>query len=185
MMRLFVGLGLPPQVADNLAALGGGIPSGRWVAARNLHITLRFLGEIEDGLARELHDELAALTLPAFPIGLDGFGTFGRATANQSWSGHLITHVTKTTELAHLQAKVENIATRLGLAPEGRKFTPHVTLARFKAAPVVRLQDFIARNSPFHAGPWQVEQFVMFRSYLGRSGAEYEAIIEYPLGDLT
>lgn len=176
MMRLFVGLGLPPDITGRLASLGGGIPGARWVEARNLHITLRFIGEVEEGLARELHDELAELRFPAFALGLNGFGTFGRSAPNHLWCG-----VEKASELLHLQAKVETLAARLGLTPEGRKYTPHVTLARFKGAPVVRVQDFIARNSPFHAGPWPVEHVILFRSHLGRSGAEYEAIAEYPL----
>lgn len=176
MMRLFVGLALPSGIAERLVALGGGIPGGRWVEARNLHITLRFIGEVEDGLARELHDELATLRLPAFALSLDGFGTFGRSAPNHLWAG-----VEKLPDLLHLQTKVESLVARLGLPPEGRKYLPHVTLARFKGAPVVRVQDFIARNSPFHAGPWPVEHFTLFRSHLGRSGAEYEAIAEYPL----
>ncbi|MBC7905323.1 MAG: RNA 2',3'-cyclic phosphodiesterase [Rhodospirillaceae bacterium] len=176
MMRLFVGLGLPPEVALRLTSLGGGIPGGRWVEARNLHITLRFIGEVEDGLARELHDELATLRLSAFALALDGFGTFGRSAPNHLWAG-----VEKVPELLHLQAKVETMVARLGLPPEGRKYTPHVTLARFKGAPVARVQDFIARNSPFQAGPWPVEHFTMFRSFLGHGGAEYDPIAEYPL----
>lgn len=176
MMRLFAGLSLPPDVAGRLVSLGGGIPGGRWVEARNLHITLRFIGEVEDGLARELHDELAGLRFPAFALSLDGFGTFGRSTPNHLWAG-----VEKAPELLHLQTKVESVVTRLGLPPEGRKYLPHVTLARFKGAPVTRVQDFITRNSPFHAGPWPVEHFTLFRSFLGHGGAEYDPIAEYPL----
>ncbi|MBX9635084.1 MAG: RNA 2',3'-cyclic phosphodiesterase [Magnetospirillum sp.] len=176
MMRLFVGLGLPPEVAHRLESLGGGVPGARWVAARNLHITLCFIGEVEDGLARELHDDLADLRLPAFALGLNGFGTFGHNKPNHLWAG-----VEKVPGLLRLQAKVETSVARLGVPPEGRKYTPHVTLARFKGAPVGRVQDFIARNSPFHAGPWTVEQFILFRSHLGHGGAEYEAIAEYPL----
>ncbi|MGE5476923.1 MAG: RNA 2',3'-cyclic phosphodiesterase [Bacteroidales bacterium] len=176
MIRLFVGLELPPDLAQRLEGLGGGIPNARWVEARNLHVTLRFIGEVDEGLAAEIDDALAQLHAPAFTLTLDGFGTFGRAKPNHLWAA-----VEKAPALLHLQAKVEAALARLGLVPEGRKYLPHVTLARFKDPPVSRVQDFIARNSPFHAGPWQVDHFVLFVSRLGRSGAEYEAVADYPL----
>lgn len=176
MIRLFAGLGLPAEVAARLVSLGGGIPNARWVEARNLHVTLRFIGEVEEGLAAEIDEELAQLSAPAFDLSLTGFGTFGRSTPNHLWAA-----VDKAPGLLHLQAKVEAALSRLGLVPEGRKYLPHVTLARFKDPPVARVQDFIARNSPFAAGPWPVDHFIMFRSHLGRSGAEYEALAEYPL----
>jgi 2''-5'' RNA ligase len=175
-IRLFAGLGLPSEVAERLAALSGGIPGARWVEARNHHITLRFFGEVEEGVAADLHDGLAAVRAPAFALSLTGFGTFGRGNPNHLWAA-----ADKAPALFHLQAKVEQAAVQAGLAPEGRKYLPHVTLARFRAAPVARIQDFIARNSPFQAGPWPVKNFVLYRSHLGRGGAEYEALAEYPL----
>lgn len=177
MIRLFVGLGLPDGVAARLEGLGGGIPGARWIEARNLHVTLRFIGEVGEGVAAEIDEALAALAAPAFELALDGFGTFGRSRPNHLWAA-----VERAAGLLHLQAKVEAALARQGLTPEGRKYVPHVTLARFKDAPVGRVQDFIARNSPFHAGPWTVDHFILFRSHLGRSGAEYEALAEYPLG---
>lgn len=177
MIRLFVGLGLPPEVAATLASLGGGIPHARWVEARNLHVTLRFIGEVEDGLAREIHDELTGLRCPAFTLEFKEFGTFGRPNPNHLWLG-----IEKVPPLMQLQAKVDHVMVRLGLPPEGRKYTPHVTLARFRAPPVNRVQDFIARHSPFQSSPLAVDQFVLFRSHLGRTGAEYEPLAEYELG---
>lgn len=176
MIRLFVGLDLPPGLGERLAALAGGIPGARWVERRNLHITLRFVGEVEEGMGADLHDALGGLRAPAFMLGLSGFGTFGRSTPNHLWAA-----VDRASGLLHLQAKVEQTVTRLGLVPEGRKYLPHVTLARFRGAPVSRVQDFIARNSPFQAAPWAVKHFVLYRSHLGRGGAEYEALAEYPL----
>lgn len=176
MIRLFVGLALPEELARRLESLGGGIPGARWIEARNLHVTLRFIGEVEEGLAAEIDETLAELRAPGFQVALDGFGTFGRAKPNHLWAA-----VDKAPGLLHLQAKVEAALARMGLVPEGRKYLPHVTLARFKDAPVGRIQDFIARNSPFQAGPWPVDRFVLFSSHLGRNGAEYQAVADYPL----
>lgn len=176
MIRLFVGLALPEAVSARLALLSGGIPGARWVEARNLHVTLRFVGEVDETMAAEMDAAMAAVRAPAFALSLTGFGTFGRSKPNHLWVA-----VERAAPLLHLQGRVETALARLGLVPEGRKFLPHVTLARFKESPVGRVQDFIARNSPFQAGPWNVEHFVLFRSHLGRSGAEYEALADYPL----
>lgn len=177
MIRLFTGLALPEEVAERLAGLSAGIPGARWVEARNLHVTLRFISEVEDGLAQDLHDALAELRHPAIELTLSGFGTFGSRNPHALWVG-----VEKTPDLVHLQAKVDSAVVRAGIPPEPRKFTPHVTLARLRDAPAGRISDFIAAHSPFQAGPLAIGHFTLFRSHLGRGGAEYEAVAEYPLG---
>lgn len=175
MIRLFVGLGLPGEVAGRLAALAAGIPGARWVEQRNLHVTLRFIGEVEEGVAQEIHECLGEIRAAAFDLAITGFGTFGRSSPNALWAA-----VDKGPEIQHLQAKVDSALARAGIAPEGRKFVPHVTLARLKDAPVARVQHFIAGHSPLRA-EFAVDQFILFRSHLGRGGAEYEALAEYPL----
>lgn len=175
MIRLFVGLGLPDEVAAKLALMAAGIPGARWVERRNLHLTLRFIGEVEEGIAQEIHECLGEIRAAAFELAITGFGTFGRNKPNALWAA-----VAKSSEITHLQAKVDAALVRAGIAPEGRKFVPHVTLARLKDPPVARVQEFIAGNSPFRA-ECPVETFILFRSRLGRGGAEYEAVAEYPL----
>jgi 2'-5' RNA ligase len=153
------------------------MPGARWVEARNLHITLRFIGEVEDGLAREIHDELAdTIRAPALSLSVTGFGTFGSRQPRA-----LFAAVDKPPDLVRLQARVEAVVTRLGLDPEPRKFTPHITLARLKDAPTNRLQDYIAGHSPLSIGPFAIDRVTLFRSHLGRGGAEYESIADYPL----
>lgn len=176
MMRLFVGLPLDAAIAGRLEVLAAGIPGARWVAARNLHLTLRFIGEVDEAAAQEIHEVLEGLTAPAFSLNLDGFGTFGGRKAHTLWA-----RVSRPEPLERLQGKIDAAAVRAGLPPEPRKFAPHVTLARLEGSPVARVQDFIARNSPFHAGPWPVDAFILFRSHLSRGGAEYEAVADYPL----
>lgn len=177
MIRLFVGLSLPDPMAERLAGLVIGIPGARWIERRNLHITLRFIGDVENGLGRDIHDALAELYAPAPEIAITGFGTFGSRQPRALWAA-----VDKNPELIHLQNKIETAMLRLGLPPEPRKFTPHVTLARLKGAPVTRIQQFIAGHSPVRLGPEPAEGFTLFRSHLGRAGAEYEIVADYPLG---
>lgn len=176
MIRLFVGLELPEAVAARLAVLGGGIPGARWVEARNLHVTLRFIGEVEEGLAAELDEALAALAAPGFELVLDGFGAFGGRRLHTLWAG-----VERVPALVHLRDKVETAVVRLGLPSEPRKFSPHVTLARLRGTPAGRVHAFIAGTSPFHLGPWPVDHFTLFRSHLSRNGADYERLERYRL----
>lgn len=175
MIRLFVGLDLPEAVAARLGALAAGIPGARWVEPRNLHVTLRFIGEVDEGVAQELHECLGEIRAPAFDLAITGFGTFGRGSPTALWAA-----VDRSPEIVHLQSKVDAALGRAGIPPEGRKFLPHLTLARLKDAPVARVQAFIAGHSPFRADV-PVDRFVLFRSHLGRSGAEYEAVADYPL----
>ena len=173
MIRLFVGLALPADLATRLAALAGGIPGARWVAARNLHVTLRFIGEVTEDVAEDLHQRLHAIHGPAFELRLDGFGTFGGHKPRALWAG-----VAAHAGLDSLQARIEQAARDVGLDAEGRKFTPHVTLAWLKAAPPERIATFVDHHSPF-AADLPVTGFTLYRSHLGGEGAEYEALAEY------
>ena len=175
MIRLFVGLALPPEVAARLESLGGGIPGARWVAARNLHVTLRFAGEVDEGVAEDLHHALSALRAPALDLRLDGFGTFGGRKPRALWAG-----VAPDPDLDALHGKVEQMARSVGLAAEGRKYVPHVTLAWLKDAPTERVAAFMRHHSPF-ASTFAVDRVTLFRSHLGAQGAEYQVLAEYPL----
>ncbi len=178
MIRLFTAIAVDAELAKMLGQMAAGIPGARWVAPRNLHVTLRFIGDIEDGLAVELHGALAALDLPGFDLTLDGFGTFGSRRPHTLWAG-----VVPEPAMDRLQAKIDTVLWHLGHKPEPRKFTPHVTLARLGGeAHLSRIQAFIAGNSPFRAGPIPVTHFTLFRSHLSRNGAEYDAVAEYGLG---
>ena len=175
MIRLFVGLGLPAELAARLQSLGGGIPGARWVAARNLHVTLRFIGAVDEAQAEDLHDHLHALRAPPLALTVQGLGTFGGTKPRALWAG-----INADPALAALQHKIEQAVTAVGLPPDGRKFMPHVTLAWLKAAPAERVAAFITHHTPLLA-PLPVTAVTLYRSHLGGGGAEYQALAEYPL----
>jgi 2'-5' RNA ligase len=179
MIRLFVGLDLPEPLRQSLALLSGGIPNARWEPAENLHVTLRFVGELEEPLAQALHDELDRIDARSFALTIAGFDAFARGhQAHTLWA-----RVENNDGLSHLRDRIEAACVRLGLTPETRKFTPHVTVARLRGAPIHRLQDFLARNALFHAGPLPIRRFILFQSRLGRGGAVYTQEAEYWLND--
>lgn len=176
-MRLFVALNVPDGIVARLSIMCSGIPGAQWVAPENMHITLRFIGDVDEPTAEEINYVLSHLEAPAFDLELQGLGTFGHGHLSHAlWVG-----VSLTPGLTHLQAKIESAMVRMGLTPEGRKFTPHVTLARLRKPEAGRLQSFIEGNNLFKAGPFTVEQFTLFESQPGKGGPVYTALEDYPL----
>ncbi|SMF78154.1 2'-5' RNA ligase [Tistlia consotensis] len=177
-MRLFIALSLPEEVRERLSLLAHGLPSARWVAPESLHLTLRFIGEVDGPQARDLDDMLSTIDLPEFELTLRGLGTFDEGRRLRSlWAG-----VEANEPLQRLQAKIESAAQRAGLPAERRKFKPHVTLARFKDnPPELKLQHYLAAHGLFRCGPFPVEDFVLFSSFLAHTGALYSPEAVYPL----
>lgn len=182
MLRLFVALPLPDGVIARLSILQSGVPGASWVEPMNMHLTLRFIGEVDVTAAEEIDAMLAQIEVPAFSLELSGAGTFGDGTkARALWAG-----VKPSAALTHLQQKVESAVVRAGLPPPDgkevrRKFAPHVTLARLKGAQATRLESFIAGNNLFSAGPFAVARFTLYESRLGKGGPVYIPQVDYDL----
>ncbi|MEI6557209.1 MAG: RNA 2',3'-cyclic phosphodiesterase [Rhodospirillaceae bacterium] len=177
MIRLFVALGLPDDIRDRLAGLAGGVPGARWVEPSNLHLTLRFIGETGGDRLADLDAELAAVTAPAFELVLDGLGQFGSGRKLHTlWAG-----VERSESLRQLQARVESAVVRAGFAAEGRKFSPHVSLARLKDSAPERVMRYLSGNGLFRSRPFRVDSISLYESHLGRHGPDYAVISTYPL----
>jgi 2'-5' RNA ligase len=168
-MRLFVALPLPDTIRFQLSLLCSGIPDTRWVPPENLHISLRFIGEVDGGMFDDIDAALAVIRAPAFTLELTGVGHFGNGARPRAlWAG-----VARQPALQHLRDKVESAVVRTGLEPEGQKFKPHVTLSRLKSVPISKLQDFLVRNSLFRTPPFEVTHFTLYSSFLGHEAASY------------
>lgn len=177
MIRLFAGIELPDDVRHKLGGLACGLPGAKWVPVENLHVTLRFIGDIDEGKARDIDAALGGVRAAAFDLALKEIGFFGPARAPRVlWAG-----VERGAALNGLHAKVEKAVVEAGIAPEGRKFKPHITLARFRERPPSRLGDYISGNGMFHAGPFAVERFTLFSSQLKPGGALHRVESVYPL----
>ncbi len=177
MLRLFVALSLPDEVREHLGTIADRLPGARWLDEDNYHITLRFIGEVDGGLADDIAHELATLDGRGFELSLSGLGHWGEGhKARALWA-----KVEKTEPLSRLQQKVENALQRAGCKPERRRFSPHVTLARLKHTPAEALHPFVLRHSLLRVGPFPVEDFVLYRSYLTGEGPIYQAEAIYPL----
>jgi 2'-5' RNA ligase len=147
------------------------------VAPENLHLTLRFIGEVDGRDAEDIDAALSGIRFGRFSLTLAGVGEFGDERRLRSlWVG-----VEPNGMLERLQAKVEQAVQRAGQPPEKRKFKPHVTLARFKTHPGGRLEDYFAMRSLFRAPPFEVRALTLFSSYLSHEGAIYSPEAVYPL----
>jgi len=177
MLRLFVGIGFPPELKLRLSLLCSGMPGAKWVDPGNFHLTLRFIGETDEGVAADIDDALARLRSHRFALQLAGTGVFGGADKPRSlWVG-----VERSPELLGLRDKIEQALVRVGLPPEPRKFSPHVTLARLHKPALNNLSGFLAAHAQFRAAPYPVEGFSLIASFQTKAGSIYEDQADYPL----
>ncbi|HYM30425.1 MAG TPA: RNA 2',3'-cyclic phosphodiesterase [Candidatus Cybelea sp.] len=178
MIRLFVAIALPEPVRQRLTMLCAGVPGARWAKPENMHLTLRFIGEVDGATFTDIMDALGHVSVPRFPLQIDGVGQFGeKRRADLLWAG-----VRPHELLLRLQGKVENALQRLGFDPDPRKFHAHVTLGRLKGTPIERVASFLSGNGGFYLPPFEVSEYVLFSSFLSHGGAIYRAEATYRLG---
>jgi 2'-5' RNA ligase len=169
---------MPEDTAARLAGLVRGLPVGRRVPEENLHLTLAFLGEVADAGLEELHDALSGLRAVPVELRFEGLGVFGDDRPRALWAA-----VADDPELDDLHRQIGRAARKAGLAPEARRFVPHVTLARLKgqredAAPLAR---FLADRGGASVPPVRAVAISLMSSRLRPEGAVYEELARYPL----
>jgi RNA 2',3'-cyclic 3'-phosphodiesterase len=176
MPRLFTGLEIPTRVVQSLAMLRGGLPGARWIDPENYHLTLRFIGDIDDALARDIASLLGRVQRTAFDLRLDGLSSFGGRKPRA-----LVAAAAAGPALTELQAEHERLLQRLGLEPEGRKFTPHITLARLRDTSSRQVADYLAARGHYRSPSFQIARFVLFSSRSSVGGGPYVVEEAYPL----
>lgn len=180
MMRLFIGLALPEKVKEQLMSLDKNLPGALWKSADQLHLTLSFVGNVEEPVAEELVRELRFIRFPAFYLSLKEINYF----ATGDLPHHLWAGVDEDKALKELQEKVDAVVHKLGLDDRDKfKFHPHVTLARLQGVGVPAVMSYIAQNNLFHSDSFLVDSFILFSSHAKEAGeGKYYKIEEqYPL----
>ena len=181
--RLFVALRPPRPIRDLLRAAMHGISAARWQDDDQLHLTLRFIGEVDRHRAEDIAAALGALHAPAITARIAGVGLFDRRGApHMCWAG-----VEPLAQLAALQRKIDQLLARVGVEAETRAFMPHVTLARLNrsAGPVA---PFLALHSDLASAPFVFDHVILYESEMGHGGSRYHPVARYPLdvsGDLS
>ncbi len=178
MIRLFVALALPEPLRKRLAMLAGGVREARWLDIENLHLTLCFIGETREDTMDDINHALEQVRADSFDMTLSGVGHFqSRKRVHALWVG-----VEANPALVDLQGRIASALMRAGCAPDRRRFTPHITLARIKPAPPTHVRDWLEANSLFRADPIPVTGFTLYESHLAQGGAQHQALKEFPLG---
>lgn len=179
MVRLFVALDLPESAKSTLIRLCHGVPGAKWRRPDQLHLTLRFIGEVDGAMARDIADALGRIEAPAFDLNIRGVGHFGDARRLRVlWAG-----VDPQPALKRLQSKVARALQEVGLEAEHRKFHPHITLARLQGARMDDITRFECISGGYGAVPVTIDSFVLYSSYLSGEGAIYTPEAVYPLSD--
>ena len=173
MHRLFVALSLPEAIADPLLDLMDGPERLRWAAAEQLHVTLRFIGEVDGGTAEDVAAAMSSLRLEPFELRLKGVGQFNHRRSGALWAG-----IDHKEPVAALAARVDRAIVSAGLPPETRAFVPHVTLARWSGS-APDLQPWLTRHGTLASPPWTVRTFTLFESHLGRHGAHHDPVATF------
>jgi RNA 2',3'-cyclic 3'-phosphodiesterase len=174
MHRLFVAIVPPEEIRDLLIDAMDDSPELRWVGDEQLHLTLRFAGEVERPLANELAAALGTIRFDGFDLRITAVGRFDRRGGGALWAG-----VEPKAPVAALAAKVERVCQQAGLEPERRAFHPHITLARWKGWSSRAADSFIERARGLSSEPFAVDRFILFESRLSRHGPHYEEVQSY------
>ena len=179
MIRLFAALEVPPEIGEGLARRQQGLPGARWSPLDNLHITLRFFGEVDETAAADLDAELAGVSVAPFELALQGVGVFGEGQQPGSvWAG-----VRAREPLRVLAGRCEAAVRRVGLRAEGRVYRPHVTLAYLRrSADPARVGAWIAGHNLLASPSWRVRGFALYSSWRSSQGSRYDLERDYPLG---
>jgi RNA 2',3'-cyclic 3'-phosphodiesterase len=177
MQRLFVALAIPDVVAQSLMLIQSGLPGARWQSRAQLHLTLRFIGEVDGRDADAIRDALSAIAVPAFTLQLHGTGEFGGKRPHALWAG-----VRPSEPLLHLQKKVESAIRRAGVPADRETYKPHVTVARLSGSvPVGRVMDYLTDHALYASVAFEVDEFLLYSSHLSSDGAIYTPEQSYPL----
>jgi 2'-5' RNA ligase len=180
MPRLFTAIEIPEAMRMRLSLLRAPIGGAKWVQPEDMHVTLRFAGDIDGRTADDLADLLAAVSVPPFMAAIAGGGAYGGRDPRVLWAG-----VEAGPELDALYRANERAARAAGLDPAPRDFRPHVTLARMRGARHAAVARFLAENGGLRLEPFPVTRFVLLSARPGSGGPPYALEAAYPLGPLT
>jgi 2'-5' RNA ligase len=177
MHRLFVAIRPPQPIRVLLLGAMGGVSGVRWQSDDQLHLTLRFIGEVDRHRADDIHAALGAVHHLPFEIALSRIGTFERrGRADAVWAG-----VAPDKPLHALHKKVDAALVRVGIEPEQRAYLPHITLARLGRSSG-HVGNLLEQSGGLTSPPFTVDHFALFESDLTPDGAVYSMVERYALG---
>jgi 2'-5' RNA ligase len=175
MPRLFTGVEIPSHIGEALSMLRGGLPGARWITPDNYHLTLRFIGDVDEVTAQEVALVLGRVRRAPFELHMEGLTSFGGKRPRA-----VVANVAPAQALLDVQAEQERLMQRIGLDPEGRKYTPHVTLAGLRDSSSLDVADYLSARGYFRTAAFPVSRFVLFSARDSVGGGPYVVEAAYP-----
>lgn len=175
-LRLFLAIPIPDNIAARLAMLETDVPGAAWRTSEQYHLTLRFIGEVDEATARDVDVELGRIVARPFELSLSGAGSFGGKEPSALWAG-----VDAPPDLARLAAACETAIRNAGLPPESRKYKPHVTIAYLNGTFDTDVASYLQDTASFRTEPFWADHFCMYASRSTRNGSHYTEEAVYPL----
>jgi len=174
--RLFVALRPPRPIRGLLREAMHGISAARWQDDDQLHLTLRFIGEVDRHRAEDIAAVLGSLHAPVISARIAGVSLFDRkGQPHMVWAG-----VEPTAPLTSLHRKVGQLLARVGVAAETRTFVPHITLARLNRA-AGPAAPFVAQSGGLASPAFDFTHVILYESELAHGGSRYHPVARYPL----
>jgi len=168
MPRLFTGLAIPEGIRRHLALLRAPLARAKWIDAEDMHITLRFAGDVDRRTADAFMDRLFEVRGKPFAVTIRGVGAFGGREPRVLWAG-----VEAHGELDALYRANERAARAAGIEPDARDFKPHITLARLRGARQETVARFLEENGGLLVAPFLATQFLLLSARPGSGGPPY------------
>lgn len=173
--RLFVAVELSDELKARLLDARRHFPGLKWTPVANLHLTLRFIGQVPQDLIAPIRQALSRVVFDAFRLTVAGLGLFQRRTSGILWAG-----VQKAPALGELRRQAdEALRASVGLSPDEKEYSPHVTLSRLRGLVSQPLKNLVRENAAEHFGAMDVTEFTLFRSLPRPSGAIHEPVEKY------
>lgn len=177
MIRLFIAINIPEIVKMQIDGMGRSIKNCKPVPEEQLHLTLKFIGDVEGSKALDIHEALEETPSSPFSIKIKGVGVFPpRGTPRVLWAG-----ISPEDQVTRLRNSIESRLATISIPREKQKFSPHITLARLKNSPLQQLHDYLAGNAFLETKEFQVDSFSLYSSQLTPKGAIHTVEGIYPL----
>ena len=176
MPRLFTGIAIPNNITSLLSRLQIGLDGARWIELSDFHITLRFIGDIDNNLAAEVVDSLATVNKTQFEVKIIDLDVFGGKKPHS-----IFAKVELNQSLFELQDEHERLMRRIGLKPITRKFTPHITICRLRSFRAETIANWLSKNNGFLSETFKVNEFVLYSAKSSTGGGPYVPEQIFPL----
>ena len=176
MVHLFVALKLPQRAREPLVSLQYGLDNANWVLQENMHLTLRFIGQIRSESFNDILAVLRAVRAKPVPLKFSDVGHFSRGSSTRAvWVG-----LYPSNHLIELRKRIEKSLSSVGPIAAPQKYAPHATIAYLQGTKQKHILRWLTTNASFSTQTFMFSEFALYESYRGRKGPTYNILETFP-----